>query len=108
MRLSRAGVINADFGAAFRVGVWVGGIGHHGDGEGDDGVAGEGGVAAGAEGGGVVGHGADVGGCEGDEEGEGEEGGAFHFFWGGEGGCGELGGVEWSGGFWVRGIVVGW
>lgn len=44
-----------DAGVAFRVGVWVGAVGHHGDGEGDDGVVGAAGGAAGAEGGGVVG-----------------------------------------------------
>ena len=96
MRLSRGGVVNADLSAAFRVGVWVGGIGHHGDGEGDDGVGGGGCEAAGTDAGGVVCHGADVGGCEGDGGGEdeGEEGGwAFH--------CDGILGV------WVWGLSVG-
>lgn len=84
MRLSRGGVINADFGAAFWVFVWIRGVGHHVDGEGDDGVAGGGGEAAGADAGGVVSHGADVGGGgrDGDCEGEEEGGGTFHFLWG--------------------------
>ena len=70
MRLSRARVVNADLGAAFGIGVGVCRVGHHGDGEGDDGGGGGGCDAAGAEAGGVVCHGADVGGCEGDGEGE--------------------------------------
>ena len=43
------GVVDVDFGAAEGVGVWVCGVVHHLDGEGDDGVGVFGGVAAGAE-----------------------------------------------------------
>ena len=42
-------VVDVDRGAAEGVGVWVGGVVHHLDGEGDDGVGVLGGVAAGAE-----------------------------------------------------------
>ena len=86
--LSRAGIINADFGAAFGVAVWICGVGHHGDGEGDDGVVGAGCVAAGTDAGGVVRHVADVGGGEGDGDCEGESGAEFH--------CGDVGVWFWG------------
>lgn len=78
MSVSRARVVNADFGAAFGVAVGVCGVGHHGDGEGDDGVVGSGCETARADAGGVVGHVADVGGGEGDGDCEGEGGAEFH------------------------------
>ena len=83
MGLSCARVVNADLGAAFGVAVGVRGVGHHGDGEGDDGVVGTGFVAAGAHAGRVVGHVAYVGGSEGNGDCEGEGGAEFH--------CGDVG-----------------
>ena len=66
----RARVPDPDLGAAAWVGVWVGAVAHHGDGEGDDVVRGGRLDTAGAHTGRVVGHWAGVGvGCgEGGEE----------------------------------------
>lgn len=88
-RLLVVGVVDANGGAAERVGVGVGAVVHHEVRDGDDGLAGRGGhVARGSlrgVGGGVEGHVARVGGGEGDGDGEGEggegEGAGFHFFW---------------------------
>ena len=89
MGLSRARVVDTDFRAAFGVAVGIRGVGHHGDGEGDDGVVGAGLESAGTHAGCVVGHVADVGGGEGDGDCEGEGGAEFH--------CGDVGG-------WVLGL----
>ncbi len=88
MGLSRARVVNADLGAAFGVAVGIRGVGHHGDGEGDDGIVGTGLDPAGTHAGCVVGHVAYIGGGEGNGDCEGEGGAEFHsedvgvWFWG--------------------------